>query len=94
MPIAASASGWVATHQPAATARATQATVTAMLHHRMRYSAAGSDTTTNRVTSRHDGSWVPAIAARARATSWDSRVTVSGSGAADRIVDRSVAAAW
>jgi hypothetical protein len=94
VPIAASASGFVATHQPATVATATHASMTPTVHQRSRYSAAGSDSTTNRRTSRQAGSCVPAIRDRARASSWDSRATASGSGAEDRMVDRSVAAAW
>jgi hypothetical protein len=84
----------VATHAPASTATTTHTTVTATVHQRIRYRAAGSDATTNRVTSDQAGSCAPAMLLRARPSRSDSRATVTASGAEERMVDRSVATAW
>ena len=93
VPIAARASGFVATYQPVTTDSARNAAITPTVHHRIRYSAAGSRTTKNRAISDHRASCDPATRARARPSSWDSRVTTSGSGAVERTSDRSVAVA-
>ena len=66
--------------------------MTPTVHHRIRYSAAGSGDRDERGdVTPGSARACPAMAARARPTSMDSRVTISGSGAADRTLDRSVA---
>ena len=87
-------SGLLTTYQPASTITSRLATVTAVTHQRIRYSAAGHDTVTKRPTSRQADSPLPVSRPRARATRVDRRPTSTGSGAADRTCDRCVAVRW
>jgi hypothetical protein len=87
-------SGVAVIHAPSAALTARNATATATHQGAQRYTAAGKRRVKNSATSRRAGVCAPVTAARARATSVDRRPTSAGSGAADRTVDRCVAARW
>ena len=83
--------GWVAIQTPIAVMTASDASAVETHHRAVRYKTAGNVTTKNREKSRHAGSCVPVIAARARAVSTESREMRCASGDRDWMTERWVA---
>jgi len=86
--------GWVATQTPIAVITASEAVAVETHHRAVRYKTAGKVTTKKRLKSRHAGSCVPVIAARARAVRTERREMRCASGDRDWMTDRCVAVRW